>query len=82
MMEAANKARSDIEEEIIKNTNNSLVKRQSALTMLESIIKLQLYLDILLKQTEEVGGFGSYYPKKCIESLKTLKTILEMELKG
>ena len=48
--------------------------------MLSAIRECEWHLKPLMDLTEEIGGFGSVYPERCLEELKTFRTILEMEL--
>lgn len=70
----------NMQDEFIRNLDSLKLSKEYGKSMLRSIERCVLHLDLLLQFTEEVGGFGSYYPKKCLDLLKTFKTILEMEL--
>jgi|GEM_PF-1814677 len=81
LMKIAESAFKKIEDDLIRDIDGSLLDREHNLNMLEVISKCELWIDVLLTQTEEVNGFGSSYPKRCLELLKTFRVILEMELK-
>lgn len=68
------------QDEYIRNMDSSKLTKDKASHQLYIISHAQVILDILLTQTEELGGFGSFYPKKCLELLKTMQTILQMEI--
>lgn len=70
----------NMEDEFIKNVDGSRLTKQHAIDQLEVISRAESWLDVLLSQTEEIGGFGSFYPKKCLDLLKTMRTILQMEV--
>lgn len=70
------------QDEAIRDIDGSRLDKQHNRLMLTSISRCELELDILLTQTEQIGGFGSSYPRNCLESMKLFRTILEMELKG
>ena len=68
-------------EENERNEDSSWLTHDKINDQLKSIARCEYELDLLLSKTDEVGGFGSYYPKKCLEHLKLMRDILEMELK-
>jgi galactose-1-phosphate uridylyltransferase len=78
----ASKVMQEWQDECIRDVDTSQLNVQEIKRMITSISRCEFELDILLTLTEEIGGFGSSYPRKCLESLKLFKTILEMELKG
>ncbi len=61
------------------NSDSSSLTYKAIHETLKTIEKCEYFLDILLTQTEEVGGFCSFYPKECQKYLETMKTILEIE---
>jgi hypothetical protein len=67
--------------ELIQNLDNSRLDANAAHSMLNTISKIQYFLDVLISQCDSIGGFGKHYPKECRINMKTLKTILEMEIK-
>ena len=80
-MDLAARVRKDMEDEAIRDMDKSRLNQAYIQSMLRTIGHAEFELDVLLTYTEEVGGFGSSYPKKCLECLKLFRTILEMELK-
>lgn len=71
----------EMKDDQIRNSDNSILSNKAIQETLSTIEKCEYFLDILLTKTEEVGGFGSFYPKECQKHLKTMKTILEFEIK-
>lgn len=69
----------EMKEDQIRNADNSRLTNKAIQETLITIEKCEYFLDILLTQTEEIGGFGSFYPKECQKNLKTMKFILEAE---
>jgi hypothetical protein len=80
-IELSNKILRELQDECIRDIDGSRLDKEHSLRILEVISKCELWLDVLLTQTEEIGGFGSSYPKKCLDSLKLFRTILDMEIK-
>lgn len=70
----------DEKERHVKNIDNSKLNKEYNLELLRVISRVEFELDMLLTLTDEIGGFGSYYPKNCLEYLKTFRVILNMEL--
>jgi len=68
------------QDELIRNMDRTHLTKEHALNQLEVIGKLEVLLDVLLTQNQEIGGFGSYYTKKCLEQLGVLKMALQMEI--
>jgi hypothetical protein len=59
-----------------------MVTRENQINaILNNISKCEHFLDLIMTQTESLDGFCFYYPADCMDRLKIMKTILEMELK-
>jgi hypothetical protein len=80
MYKIAGKVMREMEDEAIRDCDGSRLNGKHICMMIRCISRAESELDVLLTLTEEIGGFGSSYPKKCLESLKLMRTILEMEL--
>ena len=80
LMRIAAKVMDEMEEACIRDRDASQVDKKYVLGAIRVISKIELLLDVLLISTQNVGGFGSSYPTKCLEHMKTMRTILEMEL--
>ena len=80
LMEIATKAMIKIEDEYIRDIDGSKMNDEHTERMISAIRECEWHLKPLLELTEEIGGFGSSYPKKCLESMKLFRKILEMEL--
>lgn len=65
-----------------RNIDGSNLTKEKAIRMIQLINHINHYLGVLLIHTEEIGGFGSLYPQKCLELMKTMHTILQMEIES
>ena len=49
--------------------------------IINNISRCEYFLDLILTQTDSISAFGSFYPLECLEKLKIMKTILELEIR-
>ena len=82
LSELTKNAMKTLKEEPIRNMDKSRLTTDHTLRMLQGIFRCGVELNLLLELTEEAGGFGSAYPKKCLDSLGLFRLILEAELRG
>ena len=68
--------------ELIQNLDNSRLDANAAHSMLNTLSKVECFLDVLITKCDGIGGFGRYYPQESLKHMKTLRVILEMEMKG
>jgi len=80
VIDMANKVIRKIEDDLIRDVDGSKMNEEHANRMINAIRECECHLKSLLELTEEVGGFGSSYPKQCLESLKIFRTILSWNL--
>lgn len=50
--------------------------------ILALISRCLYHIDLLLTETEKLNGFASQYPKECLEKLKRMQIIFELEIKA
>lgn len=79
LMDLTSKSMRRIEDECIKDSDRSRCNRAVAQYLLASIRRCERRLEILLEQTQEIGGFCSSYPTKALESIRLMKEMVEME---
>ncbi len=81
LSELTSKTMNELQAEAVRDSDSSKITREHTERMFDAIIQCEYHMEDLLDLTEEIGGFGSSYPKRCMDSLKLFRCILEMELK-